>query len=235
MIGQELKPPTLWEWVGDHIDLILRHTGEHIVYTVIAVTLGLVISIPLAILAYRRARLYPPITWITGLMYTIPSVALFVVMIPITGLSVLSLEIGLVSYTLLILIRNIVVGLRGVPDDVREAATGMGYTRRQLLWKVEVPLALPAVVAGIRVATVSTIGLVTIGFIIGKGALGELIIDGLNRFFTPEVIVGAVLSVALALTAEVLLLGLERLLTPWSRQRAKAVPFLPATKTDVRT
>jgi osmoprotectant transport system permease protein len=125
---------------------------------------------------------------------------------------------------LLILIRNIVVGLRSVPDDVREAATGMGYTRRQLLWKVDLPLALPAIIAGIRVTTVSTVGLVTVGFIVGKGGLGELIIDGLNRFYTPEVIVGAVLSIALALVADALLLLLLWALTPWTRGRARALP-----------
>jgi osmoprotectant transport system permease protein len=141
-------------------------------------------------------------------------------------------EIGLVSYTLLILIRNFVVGLRGVSEDVRDAARGMGYTRRQLLWRVEVPMAIPAILAGIRVATVSTVGLVTVGFIIGKGGLGELIIDGLNRFFTPEVIVGAALSVALALVADGLLLLLQRWLTPWSRNRERA--FLSTRKLDER-
>jgi len=136
--------------------------------------------------------------------------------------------VGLVSYTLLILIRNIVVGLRGVPEDVKEAATGMGYTRRQLLWRVEMPMAVPAIVAGVRVATVSTIALVTVGFIIGHGALGEFIIEGLNRFFTPEVIVGAVLSVALALTADGLLRLLQRRLTPWTGVALR--PSLPAGK-----
>lgn len=221
MIGQELRPPTLWEWVRDHASLILHRTGQHIELTLVAVVVGLAISLPLAILAYRHARLYPPITWVTGLLYTIPSLALFILLIPITGLTNASVEVGLVSYTLLILIRNIVVGLRGVPADVKDAATGMGYTRRQLLWRVEIPIAIPAIAAGVRVATVSTIGLVTVGFIIGHGGLGELIIDGLDRFFTPEVIVGAVLSVALALTADGLLLALQRLITPWSRARVR--------------
>ena len=218
MIGQALKPPSIWQWVGDHAGLIASRTGEHVELTVIAVAVGLAISLPLSILAYRHARAYPPITWAAGLLYTIPSIALFVVMIPITGLSVMSVEVGLVSYTLLILIRNIVVGLRSVPEDVREAAVGMGYSRRQLLWKVELPMALPAVMAGVRVATVSTVGLVTVGFIIGKGGLGELIIDGLDRFYTPEVIVGAVLSIALALVADGLLLAAQNALTPWARR-----------------
>jgi osmoprotectant transport system permease protein len=232
VIGAALKPPSLWQWAGDHLHEILTRTGEHVEFTAIAVAVGLAISLPLALVAYRHARLYPPLTWMTGLLYTIPSLALFVVLIPITGLSVLSLEIGLVSYTLLILIRNIVVGLRGVSADVKEAAEGMGYTGRQLLWRVELPMALPAIMAGVRVATVSTIGLTTVGFIIGKGGLGELIIDGLDRFYTPEVIVGAVLSVALALAADGLLLGVERLLTPWARQRAGVPEHWSPRKAD---
>jgi osmoprotectant transport system permease protein len=226
MIAQALQPPSIWEWTADHAGRILSLTGQHVELTVIAVAVGFAISLPLSILSYRHLRLYPPVTWATGLLYTIPSIALFILMIPITGLTIWTVEIGLVSYTLLILIRNIVVGLRGVSEDVKEAATGMGYTRRQLLWRVELPMALPAIVAGVRVATVSTVGLVTIGFVIGKGGLGELIIDGLNRFYTPEVIVGAVLSIALALVADGLLLLLERGLTPWARTGRRVRPFL---------
>ena len=221
MIAQTLRPPTIWQWIGDHQSLILSRTAQHVELTVVAVAVGLAISLPLSVLAYRHGSLYPPVTFVTGLLYTIPSLALFILLIPITGLTNASVEVGLVSYTLLILIRNIVVGLRGVPEDVKDAATGMGYTRRQLLWRVEMPIAVPAIVAGVRVATVSTIGLVTVGFIIGHGALGELIIDGLNRFFTPEVIVGAALSVALALAADTFLLLLQRRLTPWTRSTTR--------------
>jgi osmoprotectant transport system permease protein len=206
----------LWQWAGDHLGLIMTRLTQHVELTAFAVVVGLAISLPLSIQAYRHPRLYPPITWVTGLLYTIPSLALFILLIPITGLTDASVEVGLISYTLLILIRNIVVGLRSVPEDVKEAAVGMGYTRRQLLWRVELPIAVPAIVAGVRVATVSTVGLVTVGFIIGHGALGEFIIEGLNRFFTPEVLVGAGLSVALALAADGLLLGVERVLTPWA-------------------
>jgi osmoprotectant transport system permease protein len=217
MIAAALAPPSIWQWIGQYQGEILSDTGQHLELTVIAVSIGMAISLPLGMIAYRRARLYPPITWVTGVIYTIPSIALFVVMVPITGLSTLTVEIGLVSYTLLILIRNVVAGLRGVSEDVKEAARGMGYTPRQVLWHVELPIAVPTVVAGIRVATVSTIGLVTIGFIIGQGGLGELIIDGLDRFYTPEIIVGAVLSIALALVADGLLLVLGRQLTPWTQ------------------
>jgi osmoprotectant transport system permease protein len=226
VIAQALHPPTIWEWVADHGGVILSQTGEHVELTLIAVAVGFAISLPLSIVAYRRPGVYPPLTWVTGLLYTIPSVAMFILFIPITKLTIWTVEIGLVMYTLLILIRNIVVGLRGVSEDVKEAARGMGYTRWELLWRVEVPMALPAIVAGIRVATVSTIGLVTVGFVIGKGGLGELIIDGLNRFYTPEVIVGAVLSIALALTADALWLLAERVLTPWARTGRRVRPFL---------
>jgi osmoprotectant transport system permease protein len=217
VIGQEITPPGLWSWLRDHSTEVLSKLGQHVELTVIAVGVGLAISLPLAILAYRHRRVYPPITWFTGLLYTIPSVALYVLLIPLTGLTVITVEIGLVSYTLLILIRNIVVGLRGVPEDVREAAIGMGHTRRQLLWRVELPMAMPAIMAGIRVTTVSTVGLVTVGFVIGKGGLGQLIFEGFQRNqYIPEIGVGAVLSVALALVADALLLRLLRVVTPWA-------------------
>jgi osmoprotectant transport system permease protein len=226
VIGQEITAPGLWSWLGDHSDEVLSRTGQHVELTLIAVVVGLAISLPLGILAYRHERLYPPITWFTGLLYTIPSVALFVLLIPFTGLSILTVEIGLVSYTLLILIRNIVVGLRGVPEDVREAAVGMGYTRRQLLWRVEIPTALPAIMAGVRITTVSTVGLVTVGFVIGKGGLGQLIFEGLtHNFYVPEILVGAVLSISLALVADALLLLLLRALTPWARRHGADAPL----------
>jgi osmoprotectant transport system permease protein len=226
VIGQAIRPPGLWSWLGDHHDEVVSKLGQHVELTVIAVVVGLVISFPLAILAYRHERVYPPVTWFTGLLYTIPSVALFVLLIPFTGLSVLTVEIGLVSYTLLILIRNMVVGLRGVPEDVREAAVGMGHTRPQLLWRVELPTALPAIMAGVRVTTVSTVGLVTVGFVIGKGGLGQLIFEGLTRnFYVPEILVGISLSIALALIADALLLFLLRVLTPWARRRGAAAPM----------
>lgn len=218
MLGAE-GPPSIWQWISDNSPRILRLTAEHVELALIAVAVGLAISVPLAVIAYRRTALYPPVTWVAGVIYTIPSIALFVVMIPLTGLTALTVEIGLVGYTLLILIRNTVAGLRGVSEDLKEAATGMGYTRRQLLWRVELPVAVPAIVAGVRVATVSTIGLVAVGFIVGKGGLGELIIDGLDRFYTPEVVVGGVLSIALALVADGALLVAGRAVTPWARPR----------------
>jgi osmoprotectant transport system permease protein len=220
MILAQTHPPTAWQYIWGRRDKVVSQLLQHIELTAIAVTVGLVISLPLAIWAYRRARVYGPITAVTGLLYTIPSLALFAVLVPITKLSITTAEIGLVSYTLLILIRNIVVGLRSVPEDVKEAARGMGYTPGQLLWRVELPLAVPAIVAGIRVATVSTIGLVTVAALIGKGGLGYFILEGLRILYPTEMLLGAVLSVALAILADALLLLSQRALTPWARQRA---------------
>jgi osmoprotectant transport system permease protein len=212
-----------WAWITGHRSRILHLLLQHVQLTVIAVAVGFLISFPLAVYAYRHRAAYLPITWVTGLLYTIPSLALFVLLLPFTGLSITTVEVGLVSYTLLILIRNTVVGLRGVPEDVKEAARGMGYTDSQLLWRVELPLALPAIVAGIRIATVSTIGLATVGALIGRGGLGKLILDGLAILYATEYLLGALLSVALALVADGLLLVGQRLLTPWTRGRASRV------------
>ena len=206
-----------WSWAFDHLDDIKIQAIEHLQLTLFAVGIGLAISFPLAVLAHRHRWFYTPLTVVTGIMYTIPSLALFAILTPFTGLSFTTAEIGLVSYTLLILIRNIVAGLAGVPDDVREAATGMGYSQRQLLWKVELPLALPVIVAGVRIATVTTIGLVTVTALIGQGGFGYFILLGLSRFFSTATILGAVLSVALAILADRTLIAIERRLTPWTR------------------
>lgn len=225
MIAQASDRPFIrWDWIWGHLDDVRTQLLEHLWLTVLAVGIGLAISVPLAVYAYRHRRAYPPTTFLAGVLYTIPSLALFALLVPFTGFSTLTAEIGLVSYTLLILIRNIVAGLSGVPTDVKEAATGMGYTPRQLLWKVELPLALPVIVAGIRIATVTTIGLVTVTALIGKGGLGHFILEGLRRRFDTEILLGAVLSVGLAMAAEAVLLGGQRLLTPWARARGARVP-----------
>jgi osmoprotectant transport system permease protein len=210
------------DWVIDHLDVVWLAVGEHFWLTFLAVTIGFAISFPIGIFAFRHRKAYGPVTVVSGLLYTIPSLALFAALQPFTGLSTTTAEIGLVSYTLLILIRNIVAGLDGVSSDVKEAAIGMGYTRRQLLWRVEIPLALPAIVAGVRIATVTTIGLVTVTALIGKGGLGYFILLGLSRTFTTAIILGAGMSVLLAIVADFALLRAERLLVPWSRARAGA-------------
>jgi len=218
------EPLIRWNWVIDHLHgpadpNIWDKFLQHLELTVLAVAIGFAISLPIAVYAYRHRRVYAPVTFVTGLLYTIPSLALFVLLQPFTGLSTTTAEIGLVSYTLLILIRNTVAGLRGVPEDVKEAARGMGHTDRQILWKVELPLAVPAIVAGVRVATVTTIGLVTVTALIGQGGFGRFILLGLQQFFSTATIVGATLSVAFALLADSLLLGTEKVLTPWARRR----------------
>ncbi len=206
-----------WDWVGNHGADILAATRQHVELTGIAVGLGLVISLPLGLAARRWRRAEGPVLGFTGALFTIPSLALFALLVPFTGLSRTTAEIGLVSYTLLILVRNIVAGLEGVPDEVREAAHGMGYRPLGQLLRVELPLALPVIVAGIRIATVTTIGLVTVTGLIGQGGLGAFIIDGINRDFRTPLVVGSVCSIALAVVADVGLAGLARLLSPWSR------------------
>lgn len=215
MIGPLFDPG----WIVDNADELLTRTWEHIFLTLLAVALGFLISFPLGIYAHRNRRAFGPIMSVTGILYTIPSLALFAALVPFFGLSTTTGEIGLVSYTLLILIRNIVAGLQGVPSDAKEAAIGMGYTPRQLLWRVELPLAIPTIAAGLRIATVTTIGLVTVTALIGQGGLGYFILLGLTRFFATAVIVGAVLSVLLAVLADRLLIFVEHRLAPWAGAR----------------
>jgi osmoprotectant transport system permease protein len=211
-----------WEWVTSHGGFIGHQLWQHLTLTFIAVGIGLLISLPLAIVSRRYRHLYAPITWVTGLMYTIPSLALFALLTPFTGLSTLTAEIGLVSYTLLILIRNIVAGIDAVPEDAREAALGMGFTARQMLWRVELPLALPVIVAGIRIAAVTTIGLVTVTVFVGKGGLGYLMLAGFRRLLPrpTAIVVGVALSVLLAVTIDWLLIRGQRLVSPWARPRS---------------
>lgn len=214
-------PWVRWDWVRDHGDDILAATRQHVELTLIAVTLGLLLSFPLGLTARRWRRTEGPILGFTGVLFTIPSLALFAMLVPFTGLSRTTAEIGLVSYTLLILVRNVVAGLDGVPDDVREAAHGMGYRPVGQLVRVELPLALPVIVAGLRIAAVTTIGLVTVTGLIGQGGLGALILEGINRDFRTPVVVGSIGSIALAVVADLTLAGAARLLAPWSRVEAR--------------
>jgi osmoprotectant transport system permease protein len=217
-----------WGWLGAHRGEILRLAAQHMELTVLAVAGGFALSLPLAVFSYRHRRIYGPVSWVASLLYTIPSLALFALLVPYTGLTTTTAEIGLVSYTLLVLIRNIVVGLDGVPADVRESALGMGYGRGQLLWRVELPLALPVIIAGVRIATVTTIGLVTVTALIGQGGLGALILDGLRRDFLTPALTGAALSVLLAAAADALLLAIQRRLTPWARPSEVAATVVQA-------
>lgn len=207
-----------WAWIADHTGDVWDRTVQHLTLTAVAVGVGFGIAMAASIVALRFRRTYAPITWVAGMLYTIPSLALFALLVPFTGLSVLTAEIGLVSYTLLILVRNIVAGIDGVPASVREAATGMGYTRRGAFLRVELPLALPVIVAGLRIAVVTVVGLVTVTALIGQGGYGSFILDGLRRNFRTPLLLGAALSVALAVCLDLLLLWTERLLTPWRRR-----------------
>src|SRR5438094_8692829 len=212
------EPLILWDWTFSHLPDIWQRVEEHLVLTGIAVSIGFVLAFALSLAIRQIPILYGPVTWITGVLYTIPSLALFALLIPFTGLSILTAEIGLISYTLLILVRNIVGGIRSVPADVREAAIGMGYSHWQLLWRIEIPLGLAVIIAGVRVALVTTIGLVTVTGIIGKGGLGSLILLGIQQFFATPLVIGAVLSIALAVLLDSVLVALQRRATPWTRK-----------------
>lgn len=190
---------------------------DHLVLTAIAVGAGFVLSLALALLAHRRPRLTPLVTGTTGLLYTIPSLALFAFLVPFTGLSLLTAEIGLVSYTLLILVRNILAGLDGVPAEIREAADGMGHTAGQRLLRVDLPLAVPLILAGLRIATVTTVGLVTVTALIGEGGLGQVMLRAFNLQNWPLVYASVGLMVALAIVLDLLILALQRAATPWAR------------------
>lgn len=216
------RPVIDWDWITGHLDDLWALTLEHIALTVIAISVGFAISFGLSLAVVRWRAAYGPITAVSGILYTIPSLALFATLVPITGLTVLSAEIALVSYTILILVRNIVTGIDGVPVDAREAADGMGFTRTGRLFRVDLPLAMPVIVAGLRIATVTTIGLVTVSALIGQGGLGRLINDGLRTNFPTKTITGATLSVLLAVVADIGFVLLLRALTPWSRVRARS-------------
>jgi osmoprotectant transport system permease protein len=210
-----------WAWLADHLPALLYRTGQHLYLAAIAVVVGLAISLALGVVAARRRRLYPPFSLVTGLVYTIPSLALFAALVPIVGLSVLTAEIPLVLYTLVILFRNVVAGFNAVPPEVREAADAMSYASTSRLLRVELPLAVPLIMAGIRVATVSTIGLVTITATLGDafGGLGFFIFEGARRSFPTEIYAGAIPVILLALALDRLFVGLQARLTPWARNR----------------
>jgi osmoprotectant transport system permease protein len=205
-----------WDWVGRNTDLIRHALWVHIELTAVSVLLGLVISLPLAVWSQRHRRLLGPVLGTTGVLYTIPSLAAFALLIPYTGGGDLTAVIPLTAYTLLILVRNIVAGLDAVPEEARQAADAMGLTRAQRLLRLELPLATPAIMAGVRISVVSTVGMLTIAALVGLGGLGQLIMIGLNRPVRTAVTVGAVLSVALAVVADVGLAGVQRLIAPWN-------------------
>ncbi|MBS2939712.1 ABC transporter permease [Nocardioides sp. J2M5] len=205
------------DYVADRRSEIVDATVQHLGITVVSVLVGLVIAFPLALLARRVPRLESAILAVTTGIYTVPSLALFPLLVPFTGLTATTVVIGLALYALTILVRSLLEGLRAVPDEVRESATGLGYGRGSLLMKVELPLAVPVVMAGLRVATVSTVALTTVGSLVAYGGLGNLIKDGVLTNFRAELFTASVLCVVLAVVLDVVLVLVQRVLTPWTR------------------
>lgn len=224
LLGAESDGWLWWDWVGRHVVSspvslsLLDSLREHASLTLLSVVIAQVISLPLAVAASRRRRLETGLLSVLGVVYTVPSLALFAFLVPITGLSRTSALIGLTAYNLLVMVRNDIAGLAAVPGDVKEAATGLGMSGLRRLVTIEVPLALPAIVAGIRVATVSTVALVPITALIGQGGFGQFINEGLQDLFKTPLVVGISCSIVLAVVADLALVGLERRISPWSRR-----------------
>lgn len=211
-----------WAYLRDNTDTVVARLVEHVQFTAETVVLATAIGVPLAVLAYWVRPLTAPILASAGVLYTIPSLALFAFLAPFTGVGRVTVLIGLVLYALLLVVRSTLTGLNQVPGEVKEAASAMGYGRLARLLRVELPLALPGVLTGVRLATVSTVALVTVGVLVGHGGLGQLIIDGFrNNFYRAEIATGAALCVLLALALDLTLAGVGRLLTPWSRGAAR--------------
>ncbi|MEU3819204.1 ABC transporter permease [Streptomyces sp. NPDC030392] len=212
------------EYVRSRAQELVDATVQHVWITGVSVLIGIAVALPLALLVRARPAWSGPVLGLTTVLYAIPSLAMFSLLLPLFGLSAALVVTGLVLYSLTILVRNILAGLAAVPAETREAARGMGYGPGRLLWEVELPLALPALLAGVRMATVSTVALTTVGALVDYGGLGTLITSGLKSFFKAQVLTASVLCVLLAVTADVLLLGLQRLLTPWTRASRRRVP-----------
>lgn len=209
------------EWIcGAYLssrrEILVDASLQHIQLTAVSVLIGLVIALPLALAARRARWAGGSVLGVTTILYTVPSLAMFSLLLPVYGLSPELVIAGLVLYSLTLLVRNIVAGLRAVPEETRQAARGMGYGPVRLLLAVELPLALPAAMAGLRIATVSAVSLVTVGAIVGYGGLGNLIYSGLDTYFKAQVLTASVLCVIIAVAADLLLLGVQRLLTPWA-------------------
>jgi osmoprotectant transport system permease protein len=209
-----------WEYVRQNTDSLTTALQQHVSLTLASVAVAAGLGIPLAILAYRVAWLTGPILALTGILYTIPSLALFALLGPFLGLTFSTALIGLALYALLAVVRNALTGLRQVPADIREAAEGMGYGRGRMLWRVEVPLALPSIMTGLRIAMVSTVALVTVCTVVSHGGFGNLIITGFNNnFYKPQIMAGTIGCLVVALVLDLFLIGLGRLIMPWARRR----------------
>ena len=205
-------------WIADNVGRYAGPFVQHVFLTVTAVAVGFAVAFGLALLAHRRRWLVGPIVNVTGIFYTLPSLAVFFLLQPFTGRGALTALIALVAYTLLIIFRNVITGLDNVPAETKDAARGVGLTERQLLWRVELPLALPEIMAGLRIATTTTVGLATLAFFAGAGGLGGEIFADIN--FKSNVVVAGGLCVLLAAALDLLILLVQRALTPWSRTAA---------------
>ncbi|WNB86710.1 ABC transporter permease subunit [Cellulomonas sp. ATA003] len=214
------NPWVSWRYVQDNLGDITDALGQHVGLTLQAVAIATAVAVPLAVVAHLRPRLAGAILGVSGALYTVPSLALFALLYPFLLDARLTVLIGLVMYALLVLVRNVLVGLQGVPEEVRDAARGLGYRRLRMLLTVELPHATPAVVAGLRLATVTTVALVTIGVVVGYGGLGQLLFRGFQSDYHAEILTATVLCVALALVADVLLRVVGHAVTPWLRTRS---------------
>ena len=208
-----------WDWIPDHFGMLGSLLEEHSILAFVPILLGLLIAIPLGVACVRWPVAYPPVLATTSILYAMPSIALFVFLVSYTGLNRPTAIIPLTIYSLSVLVRNVVDGLRSVPEPVKQAATAMGFTGLRRLIRVDLPIAVPVIIAGLRIATVSNISLVSVASLIGLGGLGQLFTDGFQRDFLTPIVVGVVLTVSLAVLADVLLVLVQRLLTPWARGR----------------
>ncbi|AEW94997.1 MULTISPECIES: ABC transporter permease [Streptomycetaceae] len=230
MAGQDCLAANDWicgEYVRSRAHELTAATVQHLWITAVSVALGLLLAFPLALVARRWKPAAGPVLAFTTILYTVPSLAMYSLLLPVFGVSASVVVTGLVLYSLTILVRNILAGLESVPEDAREAARGMGYGPLRLLFTVELPLALPAVMAGLRIATVSAVSLTTVGAIVGYGGLGNLIYTGMNSLFKAQVLTASVICVVMAVAADLLLLAVQRLLTPWTRHRGRARRLRP--------
>ncbi len=203
------------DWIADNLDRYVDPFWDHVYLTLTSLVIGFVIAFGLALLAHRRRWLVTPIVQVTGILYTLPSVAVFFLLLPLTGRGNTTAIIALVAYSLLILFRNVIAGFDNVPADARDAGRGMGLTDRQLLWRVELPLALPEIMAGLRIAATTTVGLAALAFLAGAGGLGEALFADIN--FRSNVLVAGGLAVLLAVALDLLILGFQWAITPWTR------------------
>ena len=203
------------DWIADNFDRYVEPFWQHVYLTLVSLVIAFAIAFGLALLAHRRRWLITPITQVTGILYTLPSVAVFFLLLPLTGRGNTTAIIALVAYALLILFRNVIAGFENVPPDSRDAGRGMGLTDRQLLWRVELPLALPEIMAGLRIAATTTVGLAALAFLAGAGGLGEALFADIN--FRSNVLVAGGLAVLLAVILDLSILGLQWAATPWMR------------------